>query len=108
MYKALITQVDRGRRNFCIQKVKETKNDAWKQDIWELIDMSGETNTVPDVELPEYTPLKPKKEAPFSKVEHWDNILLIDRIRTNARSRFGLSRSNQQFWRSKPIGRSRS
>ena len=51
-----------------MQQVKESKSNAWKQDLWDLIDMSAQTHQVPDVHLPEYIPVKAKATAPLSKV----------------------------------------
>ena len=67
--KAAITfKVDRGRNNFCVQKVKEPKSEGWKRNLWNMVDFCAEMGSVSDVHLPEYTPLIPKKEAPLTKV----------------------------------------
>lgn len=60
--------MDRGRRNFTVQAVKEKKSEHWKNDLWKMIDYCAEIGAAPKVALPESTPLAPRKEAPLSKV----------------------------------------
>ena len=70
-------QVDRGRKNFSVVQVKEAKSEAWKEDLWNLIDWSAETNQVPVVKLPISLPKKPMVEAPpkVTRRLNFDDIL---------------------------------
>ena len=60
--------MDRGRRNFSVQAVKEEKSEDWKQDIWQMITYCAEIGAAPKVSLPESTPLAARREAPLTKV----------------------------------------
>ena len=45
-------QVNRARTKWTVQKVWEPKNDDWKLDIFNEIDIAVETGRVPDVNIP--------------------------------------------------------
>ena len=60
--------MNRARRNFSVQAVKEEKSEDWKQDIWQMITYCAEIGAAPKVSLQESTPLAARREAPLTKV----------------------------------------
>lgn len=62
-------KVDRGRRNFTVQKISQSKNEGWKEDIWAMVNYCAEVGVLSNVFLPESIPLKTRREAQHTKEE---------------------------------------
>ena len=73
-------KVDRGSRNFTVQKISQPKNEGWKEDLWAMVNYCAEVGVAPNVSLPESIPLKTRREAQHTKaiflLQHFELILI--------------------------------
>ena len=60
--------MDRSGKKWTVSKIKEQKSYEWKDLIWEMVELSGESGKSPEVDYPVDPECVVRREAPVTKV----------------------------------------